>query len=131
MRELFWTPEARQDRNEIYDYIEADNPAAALTLDELFSKNAGHLLGHPGLGRAGRVNGTRELVVHPNHILMEQAPATHRARWRACVTLPNGLLRLFNVPNIKAAFRDLASSADQALKMLTPVAVSHQMATFM
>ena len=27
MMELFWTPEATQDRDEIYDYIEADNPA--------------------------------------------------------------------------------------------------------
>jgi len=70
MSELFWTPEAKRDRNEIYDYIEADNPAAALALDELFSKNAGHLLEHPGLGRIGRVKGTRELVVHPNYILI-------------------------------------------------------------
>ena len=29
MMELFWTPGATQDRDEIYDYIEADNPAAA------------------------------------------------------------------------------------------------------
>ena len=27
MMELFWTPEATQDRDEIYDYIEADNKA--------------------------------------------------------------------------------------------------------
>jgi plasmid stabilization system protein ParE len=42
MMELFWTPEATQDRDEIYDHIEADNPAAALTLDELFAEKAGH-----------------------------------------------------------------------------------------
>lgn len=68
--ELFWTPEAKQDREYIYDYIEADNPAAALKLDELFAKNAEHLLAHPGLGRIGRVSGTRELVLHPNYILI-------------------------------------------------------------
>jgi plasmid stabilization system protein ParE len=33
---LFWTTDAIQDRDEIYDYIEADNPVAALALDELF-----------------------------------------------------------------------------------------------
>jgi plasmid stabilization system protein ParE len=33
---LFWTPEAIQDRDEIFEYIEADNPVAALVLDELF-----------------------------------------------------------------------------------------------
>lgn len=37
---------------------------------ELLSKNAGHLLEQPGLGRAGRVKGSRELVVHPNSILI-------------------------------------------------------------
>lgn len=51
MMELFWTPEATQDRDEIYDYIEADNPAAALALDELFAEKAGRLIDHPGLGR--------------------------------------------------------------------------------
>lgn len=67
---LFWTPESIQDREDIYDFIEADNPAAALRLDELFSEKALHLVAHPGLGRLGRVVGTRELVVHPNYILV-------------------------------------------------------------
>ena len=70
MMQLFWTPEATQDRDEIYDYIEADNPAAALALDELFSEKAGRLVDHPGLGRPGRVAGTRELVAHRNYILV-------------------------------------------------------------
>jgi toxin ParE1/3/4 len=69
MMELFWTPEATQDRDEIYDYIEADNPAAALALDELFAEKAGRLVDHPGLGRSGRVAGTRELVALQNYIL--------------------------------------------------------------
>ena len=69
MMELFWTPEATQDRDEIYDYIEADNPAAALALDELLAEKAGRLVDHPGLGRLGRVAGTRELVAHQNYIL--------------------------------------------------------------
>jgi addiction module RelE/StbE family toxin len=68
--DLFWTPAAIQDRDEIYDYIEADNPVAALALDELFSEKAGRLLDHPGLGQPGRIAGTRELVVHQNYILV-------------------------------------------------------------
>jgi len=67
---LFWTPEAIQDRNEIYDYIEADNPTAALALDELFSEKADRLVDQPGLGRLGRSAGTRELVAHQNYILV-------------------------------------------------------------
>lgn len=70
MMELFRTPEATQDRDEIYDYIEADNPTAALALDELFAEKAGRLLDHPGLGRSGRIAGTRELVAHRNYILV-------------------------------------------------------------
>lgn len=68
--ELFWTPEATQDRDEIYGYIEADKPAAAPALDELFAEKAGRLIDHPGLGRPGRVAGTRELVAHRNYILV-------------------------------------------------------------
>ena len=68
--ELFWTLEATDDRNEIYDYIEADNPVAALALDELFSEKANSLVYHPDIGRPGRVIGTRELVTHQNYILI-------------------------------------------------------------
>jgi len=67
---LFWTPEAIQDRLTIYDYLEADNPAAALALDELFSEKAARLLDHPGLGRPGRSTGTRELVAHQSYVLV-------------------------------------------------------------
>jgi len=68
--ELFWTPEAIQDRDDIYDYIEADNPTAALALDELFSEKAALLVDHPTVGRLGRVPGTRELVAHKNYLLV-------------------------------------------------------------
>lgn len=67
---LFWTPEALDDRRAIYDYIEADNPSAALALDELFSKKANGLVDQASLGRLGRVTGTRELVAHQNYILI-------------------------------------------------------------
>lgn len=67
---LVWTPEARADRRAIYTYIEADNAAAALTLDEMFSKRSTQLVTHPMTGRPGRVSGTRELVVHKNYLLV-------------------------------------------------------------
>ncbi|WP_334134798.1 type II toxin-antitoxin system RelE/ParE family toxin [Tepidimonas sp.] len=82
---LFWTPEAIQDRSDIYEYIEADNPAAAVALDECIADNAGRLVDQPGMGRPGRVAGTRELVVHPNYILVyavvgEEVRVLHAAR---------------------------------------------------
>jgi len=70
MMELFWTPEAIKDRDDIYNYIEADNPAVALTLDELLSEKASRLVDHPNLGKPGRLTDTRELVAHQNYILV-------------------------------------------------------------
>lgn len=68
--ELLWTPEAIQDRDDIYEYIEQENPLAALTLDELFSDKAALLINHPESGRPGRASGTRELVVHSSYMLV-------------------------------------------------------------
>ncbi len=36
----------------------------------MLSEKAHRLLDYPGLGRTGRVTGTRELVAHPNYILI-------------------------------------------------------------
>lgn len=70
MTGLFWTPEAIQDREDIYDYIEVDNPAAAFTLDELFAQAASRLTDHPDQGRLGRVVGTREWVLQRSYLLI-------------------------------------------------------------
>ena len=68
--QLVWTPESVEDREAIYAFIELDNPRAALALDTLISEKAERLLEQPGLGRPGRVRGTRELVLHPNYLLI-------------------------------------------------------------
>jgi toxin ParE1/3/4 len=67
---LTWTREASADREAIYDYIESDNPRAALELDEQFARRATQLLTRPMIGRPGRVPTTRELVVRPNYVLV-------------------------------------------------------------
>lgn len=67
---LIWTRPASIDRKKIREYIAQDNPAAALTIDELLSEKAGRLVDHPNLGRLGRVAGTRELIAHQNYILV-------------------------------------------------------------
>ena len=67
---LVWTRPAREDRKAIREYISVDNPSAALDLDELLSEKTVRLLDHPGLGRPGRLQGTRELVAHRNYILI-------------------------------------------------------------
>ncbi|WP_342108496.1 type II toxin-antitoxin system RelE/ParE family toxin [Methylobacterium sp. SI9] len=70
MSDLFWTPEATQDRDAIYDHIDRDNPAAAIALDERFGERAAYLIDHPMLGRPGRLPGTRELIVQRNYIIV-------------------------------------------------------------
>lgn len=51
------------DRDAIFDYIEADSPRAAIKLDEYIEDAAQRLLDLPEIGRPGRVEGTRELVL--------------------------------------------------------------------
>ena len=48
-----WTPEALQDRIDIWDYIAAENPSAAARIDELFGVAAASLAEHPELGKPG------------------------------------------------------------------------------
>ena len=61
--ELVWTPAARRARAEAIDYIARDKPLAALgQLDEI-ERQTGMLILHPEVGRPGRVDGTRELVI--------------------------------------------------------------------
>ncbi|WP_311951009.1 type II toxin-antitoxin system RelE/ParE family toxin [Halomonas piscis] len=67
---LVWTLDAYHDRETIYDYIEAEDPIAALSLDMRFEEAAGHLVEHPQAGRLGRVQGTRELVAHRHYVLV-------------------------------------------------------------
>lgn len=67
---LIWSAKARQRRDEIFDYIAAENPMAALWLDEQFAQAAHRIQDFPQSGRIGRVAGTRETVVHENYILV-------------------------------------------------------------
>jgi toxin ParE1/3/4 len=73
---LAWAPEALSDRRAIYDFIEARSPQAAIALDTRFKQQAALLKSHPGLGRPGRVTGTRELVVQSNYIIVYTANPT-------------------------------------------------------
>lgn len=74
---LSWTTDAVQDRHAIFDYIEAENRPAAIALDDLFAESAHRLTEHPRLGRPGRVQGTHELVVHRNYILVYDVSGDH------------------------------------------------------
>jgi toxin ParE1/3/4 len=67
---VIWTPEALQDRADVWDYIVVDNPRAAVRMDELFSDAATRLADHPKLGQPGKIQGARELVPHESYRLI-------------------------------------------------------------
>ncbi|TAN71070.1 MAG: type II toxin-antitoxin system RelE/ParE family toxin [Methylobacter sp.] len=60
---IVWTEPARQDLREIFEYIAEENPNAARALLAEIRKRAGSLEDNPELGRLGRVEGSRELVL--------------------------------------------------------------------
>lgn len=71
---IIWTREAAQDRADIWDYLYAINPKAAIDMDNRFSDAISRLAQHPDSGPAGIIAGTRELIPHQSYrIVYEQA----------------------------------------------------------
>ena len=60
---LIWSRRALEDRRAIYSYIEADDPRAAVIVDEHIASAVQRLKKFPRSGRSGRVENTRELVI--------------------------------------------------------------------
>jgi plasmid stabilization system protein ParE len=58
-----WLRRALLDLEDAYSYVAADKPDAARRLVEQIEEGVRLLSFNPNLGRAGRVPGTRELVI--------------------------------------------------------------------
>lgn len=67
---LVWRVDALSDLTTIIGYIAERNVPAAERLQAAIETCAERLPDHPFLFRPGRVDGTREAVVHPNYILI-------------------------------------------------------------
>lgn len=67
---VIWTPQAEQDRSEIFDFIAERNPRAAVTMDTLFGQQAARLAEHPLIAPPGKIPGTRDLIPHENYRLV-------------------------------------------------------------
>ncbi|MEN2989687.1 type II toxin-antitoxin system RelE/ParE family toxin [Tistrella sp. BH-R2-4] len=76
-----WIAPARQDRANIIDTIAAENPGAALKMDDLFSDVAKRLSVFPNLGRVGRIPGTRELLPHESYRLVYEVDDAADTVW--------------------------------------------------
>ncbi|WP_158815882.1 type II toxin-antitoxin system RelE/ParE family toxin [Methylocapsa sp. S129] len=61
---LEWSHFALSDRDEIFDYLEADSPRAAIMMDDRISAFVALLIEFPERGRPGRIKGTRELIIN-------------------------------------------------------------------
>lgn len=70
MNRLTWRPMALADRDAIMVHIAQDNPTAAIELDLEFEAKAENARLRPKLYKAGRANGTREIVVRPNYVVV-------------------------------------------------------------
>jgi len=68
--QLIWRPSARGDLREIIDFISDRNPDAAERLNVVIERAAEQLTLHPYMGRPGRVPSSREMIAHPNYILI-------------------------------------------------------------
>lgn len=62
---IVWLDQAERDLDAALDYIIPRNPAAALRLYQDIRECALHLADNPRIGRQGRVDGTREIVIYP------------------------------------------------------------------
>jgi toxin ParE1/3/4 len=65
-----WKDMARADLLAIVDYISDDNPDAAQQLKDDIEAKTSQLPFHPDIYRPGRIAGTREMVAHPNYIVV-------------------------------------------------------------
>jgi toxin ParE1/3/4 len=63
-----WTQTALRSVDDIAGYIAKDNPTRASSFVLELQTTVTKLQIYPGMGRAGRVPGTRELVLHKNYI---------------------------------------------------------------
>lgn len=67
---IVWTDPARQDLRDIFEFIAEDNPKAARSLLAEIKERVCVLVNQPQLGRGGRVEGTRELVLTGTHYIL-------------------------------------------------------------
>ena len=68
--DLEWKATAIADLLAIIDYISDDNPDAAQALKDEIEAKTSRLPEHPQMYRVGRIDGTREMVVRPNYIVV-------------------------------------------------------------
>ena len=68
--DIVWTEPARHDLREIFEYVAEDNVNAALKLLTEINERVLLLSDNPSIGRPGRVENTKELVLTGTHYIL-------------------------------------------------------------
>lgn len=68
--EIVWAEPARHDLCEILEYVAVDNANAALKLLTEINKRVLLLSDNPSIGRLGRVENTKELMLPGTHYIL-------------------------------------------------------------
>jgi toxin ParE1/3/4 len=77
---IVWSVLSIKDRETVFDYIEADSPLAAITVDDRIEAQVEALKTFPEMGREGRVMNTRELVIQKTPYIVAYRVRDHEVK---------------------------------------------------
>ena len=80
-----WTRLAVEDLNLAYEYIATENPSAARAVIARIESAVNVLRAHPEIGRSGRVEGTRELIISGTPFIVAYRIARNRVEILAVI----------------------------------------------
>ena len=80
-----WTRLAVEDLNLAYEYVATENPSAAHAVIARIESAVNVLCAHPEIGRSGRVEGTRELIISGTPFIVAYRIASNRVEILAVI----------------------------------------------
>jgi len=80
-----WTRLAVEDLSLAYEYVAAENPSAAHAVIARIESAVNVLRAHPEIGRSGRVEGTRELIISGTPFIVAYRIARNRVEILAVI----------------------------------------------
>lgn len=76
MRSPNWEADAELQLLNLLEFVGEPNASAAARLKDLIDEALRRACQFPEIGRSGRIAGTRELIVHPNYVVVYQITET-------------------------------------------------------
>ena len=76
MLPISWSVTALDDLDTLTDYIAEFDVRAAIAMHDLIEESVRPVSNYPNIFRQGRIPGTREIVAHPNYIIVYRVTDT-------------------------------------------------------